>query len=32
MVRLKMAAEGCRTTLSGGSVAARWLTVLAWVV
>jgi hypothetical protein len=28
----KIAAEGCRTTLSGGSVAPRWLTVFVWVV
>ena len=27
-----MAAEGWRTTLSAGSVAPSWLTVLAWVL
>jgi hypothetical protein len=32
MVTSKMAAEGCRTTLVGGSEAPRWLTVLVWVV
>jgi hypothetical protein len=32
MVTSKMAAEGCRTTLLGGSEAPRWLTVLVWVV
>jgi hypothetical protein len=32
MVTSKMAAEGCRTKLLGGSEAPRWLRVLAWVV
>ena len=32
IVRSKIAAEGCRTTLSGGSDAPRWLSVFAWVV
>src|SRR5215208_3956552 len=32
IVMSKMAAEGCSTTLLGGSEAPRWLTVLVWVV